>query len=84
MREGAKKLTPKKNYFGAISKKFMRQFEKLLARSSPDFLRQILSFFSPKIQRIHFIALTGTIESKKRCYPCITIRRSVSEKAGSL
>ncbi len=65
MREGAKKLTPKKNYFGAISKKFMRQFEKLLARSSPDFPRQILSFFSSKIQRIHFIALTAALRVKK-------------------
>ncbi len=43
----------------------MRQFEKLLARSSPDFPRQILSFFSPKIQRIHFIALTAALRVKK-------------------
>ncbi|WP_373697557.1 hypothetical protein, partial [Porphyromonas loveana] len=44
--ESSKKLAPFQNYFGAISKRFMRQNKKLLARSPLCFWHHILDAFS--------------------------------------
>ncbi|WP_373763310.1 hypothetical protein, partial [Porphyromonas loveana] len=41
LRTLSEKLAPKRNYFGAISEKFMRQIEKFLARSSCCFWRHV-------------------------------------------
>ncbi|WP_373809406.1 hypothetical protein [Porphyromonas loveana] len=42
LRTPSQKHAPKRNYFGAISEKFMRLFKKVLARVFPAFLRHIL------------------------------------------
>ncbi|PVZ13455.1 hypothetical protein C7382_103152 [Porphyromonas loveana] len=45
VRKLSSKLALKRNFFGAVSGKFMRQIEKLLAHILPAFRRHILSVF---------------------------------------
>ncbi len=65
LRTLSEKLAPKRNYFGAISEKFMRQIEKFLARSSCCFGAMFLPILAHSFAKYVPLPLTPCGELKK-------------------